>query len=57
MDQERLQARLQESLHVATRSGAAKPADFARQIVDATVQPKAVMFPTEADPGLRRDDG
>ena len=33
---------------MATRSGAAKPADFARIIVDTTVQPKAIAFPTDA---------
>jgi len=39
---------LQESLHLATRTGAARPADFTRIIVDTTVQPKAVAFPTDA---------
>ena len=34
---------------VATRTGAAKPADFSRVIVDTTVQPKAVAFPTDAE--------
>jgi IS5 family transposase len=33
---------------VATRTGAAKPSDFTRVIVDTTVQPKAVAFPTDA---------
>jgi IS5 family transposase len=33
---------------VATRTEAMKPADLARVIVDTTVQPKAVMFPTDA---------
>jgi IS5 family transposase len=41
-------ALLQESLHLATRTGAAKPADFTRVIVDTTVQPKAIAFPTDA---------
>jgi transposase, IS5 family len=45
---ERLQALLQESLAAATRSGAIKPADLARAIVDTTVQPKNVTFPTDA---------
>jgi IS5 family transposase len=36
------------SLHVATRTGAAKPADFAKVIVDTPVQPKSVAFPTDA---------
>jgi IS5 family transposase len=39
---------LQESLAAATRSGAAKPADFTKAVVDTTVQPKAVAFPTDA---------
>ena len=38
---------MQESLHAATRMGAAKP-DFTRVIVDTTVQPKAIAFPTDA---------
>src|SRR5690349_586851 len=48
MGEEKLVALLQESLHVATRTGAAKPADFTRVIVDTTVQPKAIAFPTDA---------
>src|SRR5215469_11661085 len=48
MGEAKLSALLQESLSVATRSGAAKPADFTRVIVDTTVQPKAVAFPTDA---------
>src|SRR6201990_2009998 len=48
MGAEKLVALLQESLHLATRSGAAKPADFTRVIVDTTVQPKAITFPTDA---------
>ncbi len=48
MGEERLVALLQESLHAATRAGAAKPADFTRVIVDTTVQPKAIAFPTDA---------
>ena len=39
-------ALLQESLAVATRTGAAKPADFRQVISDATVQEKAIAFPT-----------
>ena len=34
-------ALMQESLAVATRTGAVKPADLVRVIVDTTVQPKA----------------
>src|SRR5258707_1415085 len=48
MGEERLQAPLSESLAVATRSGAMKPAALARVIVDTTVQPKNVAFPTDA---------
>ena len=48
MGEEKLVALLQESLSTATRSGAAKPADFTRVIVDTTVQPKAIAFPTDA---------
>src|SRR4051812_15066281 len=48
MGEERLIALLQESLAVATRTGAAKPADFRQVIVDTTVQEKAVTFPTDA---------
>ena len=48
MGEEKLVALIQESLPVATRTGAAKPADFTEVIVDTTVQPKAVAFPTDA---------
>jgi transposase, IS5 family len=48
MGEERLQALLQESLAVATRTGAIKPGDLARVIVDTTVQPKNITFPTDA---------
>jgi transposase, IS5 family len=48
MGEEKLVALLQESLATATRGGAAKPADFTKVIVDTTVQPKAVSFPTDA---------
>jgi IS5 family transposase len=48
MGEEKLTVLLQESLHLATRTGAAKPADFTRLIVDTTVQPKAIAFPTDA---------
>jgi len=43
MGQEKLKALLQESLAVATRTNAMKPS-----IIDTTVQPKMVMFPTDA---------
>src|SRR5580704_2819850 len=48
MGEQKLQALLQESLAVATRTAAMKPSDLARVVVDTTVQPKAVMFPTDA---------
>jgi len=48
MGEERLRALLQESLAVATRTGAMKPGDLARVIVDTTVQPKNIAFPTDA---------
>ena len=48
MGEEKLQALLQESLAVATRTGAMKPSDLARVVIDTTVQPKEVMFPTDA---------
>jgi transposase, IS5 family len=46
--EEKPQALLQESLAVATRTQAMKPSDLARVVIDTTVQPKAVMFPTDA---------
>src|SRR5579864_3209391 len=48
MGEEKLQALLQESLSVATKTEAIKPTDLNRIIVDTTVQPKNVMFPTDA---------
>ena len=48
MGEDKLMALLQESLSVATRAGAAKPADFRQVIVDTTVQEKAITFPTDA---------
>jgi IS5 family transposase len=48
MGEERLQALLQESLAVATKTQALKPSDLSRVIVDTTVQPKNVAFPTDA---------
>src|SRR5579864_7163909 len=48
MGEEKLQALLQESLAVATKTRAIKPSDLNRVIVDSTVQPKNVMFPTDA---------
>src|ERR1700730_14099996 len=48
MGEERLQALLQESLSVATRTEAIKPSELSQVIVDTTVQPKNVTFPTDA---------
>jgi IS5 family transposase len=48
MGEAKLQALLQESLAVATKLKALKPADLSQAVVDTTVQPKAVAFPTEA---------
>jgi transposase, IS5 family len=48
MGEEKLQALLQESLAVATKLKVLKPSDLSQVIVDTTVQPKAVAFPTEA---------
>jgi len=48
MGEEKLAALLQESLAVAARTKALKPSDLARVVVDTTVQPKAVMFPSDA---------
>ena len=48
MGEERVAALLQESLSVAVRTGAMAPRDTRQVIVDTTVQPKNVMFPTDA---------
>src|SRR5215207_10819186 len=48
MGEEKLVALIQESLAVATRMGAAKPADFRQVVIDTTVQEKAITFPTDA---------
>ena len=48
MGEERIAALPQESLSVAVKTGAMKPQDVRRVIVDTTVQPKNVMFPTDA---------
>ena len=48
MGEDALVSMVQESLATAVRTGAAKPADFREVIVDTTVQPKNVMFPTDA---------
>jgi transposase, IS5 family len=48
MGEERLQALLQESLSIAVRTKAIKPSELSQVIVDTTVQPKNVTFPTDA---------
>lgn len=48
MGEERLTALVQESLAAAVRTGAANATDFAKVIVDTTVQEKAITFPTDA---------
>jgi hypothetical protein len=48
MGEQRLKASLQESLSVAARTKAIKPSELSRVIVDTTVQPKNVTFPTDA---------
>jgi IS5 family transposase len=48
MGEDKLVALIQESLAVATRMGAAKPADFRHVVIDTTVQEKAIAFPTDA---------
>jgi transposase, IS5 family len=48
MGEEKITALLQESLSVAVKTGAMKPSDTRRVIVDTTVEPKNVMFPTDA---------
>ena len=48
MGEERTVGLLQESLAVAIKTGAMTPEDTRRVIVDTTVQPKNVMFPTDA---------
>ena len=48
MGEERLATLAQESLAVAVKTGAAKPADFTRVLVDTTVQEKVIAFPTDA---------
>jgi transposase, IS5 family len=48
LGEDKLMALLQESLAVATRTGAAKPADFRQVVIDTTVQEKAITVPTDA---------
>jgi IS5 family transposase len=48
MGEEKVRVLLQESLAVATRTEAIKPSQLSEVVVDTTVQPKNVMFPTDA---------
>jgi IS5 family transposase len=48
MGEERIMSLLQESLSVAVKTGAMRPEDTRRVIVDTTIQPKNIMFPTDA---------
>jgi len=48
MGEEKVKALLQESLSIAANTGAVKPSELSEVIVDTTVQPKNVMFPTDA---------
>lgn len=48
MGEARLTVILQESLAVAIKTGALAPEDTRKVVVDTTVQPKNVMFPTDA---------
>jgi IS5 family transposase len=48
MGEEKVRALLQESLAIAVKTEAVKPSELAEVIIDTTVQPKNVMFPTDA---------
>jgi Transposase domain (DUF772) len=48
MGEDKLNALLQESLAVATKTKAIKPSELSRVVIDTTVQPKAIAFPTDA---------
>ncbi len=48
MGEDAIEALLQESLSVAVKVGAAKPADFTKVIVDTTVMEKNIAYPTDA---------
>jgi len=53
MGEEKIMALLQESLSVAVKTGAMKPSDTRRVIVDTTVEPKNVMWWTAPTDGIR----
>jgi IS5 family transposase len=48
MGEERLNALIQESLAVAAKTNALKPSELTAVVVDTTVQPKNVAYPTDA---------
>jgi hypothetical protein len=48
MGEEKVKALLQESLSIAVRTEAVKPSELSEVIIDTTVEPKNVMFPTDA---------
>jgi IS5 family transposase len=48
MGGEKVRAFLQESLSIATKIGAVRPSQLCKVTVGTTVEPKNVMFPTDA---------
>jgi transposase, IS5 family len=48
MGEEKIRALLQESLSIAVKTDAVKSAELSEVIIDTTVEPKNVMFPTDA---------
>ena len=48
MGEEKMNALLQESLSIAVKTDAVKPSELSEVIIDTTVEPKNVMFPTDA---------
>ncbi len=48
MGEEKMKTLLQESLSIAVKTEAIKPSELSEVIVDTTVEPKNVMFPTDA---------
>jgi transposase, IS5 family len=48
MGEEKMKALLQESLSIAVKTNAVKPSELSEVIIDTTVEPKNVMFPTDA---------
>ena len=48
MGEKRMKALLQESLSIAVKSDALQPSELSEVIINTTVEPKNVMFPTDA---------